>query len=73
MRTIYVSGYERWVTLGQYLGAIRLAKANPLATFKAGLTCWYPCTGADIMQQFRQGMHDRISQAIPYNQRGIIP
>jgi len=26
--------------------------------------------GAEIMQQFRDGMTERINQAIPYSQRG---
>ena len=73
MRTITLPAIDRTVTLRQYLDAIKIAKSRPSDTFKHGLTCWYPCTGADIMQQFRKGMHDRISQGIPYNQRGIIP
>jgi len=72
MRTIYLPAIERSVSLGAYLQAIRLAKSKPDATFNHGLTCWYSCTGADIMRQFRQGMHDRINQAIPYCERGQV-
>ncbi len=50
------------VTTGQYVRGIRKAKANPTARFPYGLTCWWPCTGAEIMSQFREGMHDRINQ-----------
>ena len=49
---------------------VRLAKAFPTAVFKTGLTTWWPTTGAEIMKQFREGMTDRINQAIPYSQRG---
>lgn len=65
-RMIYCPGPERWVTIGQYLKAVRLAKANPDAEFKLGLTCWWSCTGRDIMRQFVEGMQDRINAAQPY-------
>ena len=69
-RIIYVSGVDKWVSLGAYVKQIRIAKAHPNAEFKHGLTCWWPCTGAEIMRQFRRGMHDRINAGIPYSQRG---
>ncbi len=70
MRTIYCPGIERHVPLSVYLRGILLAKANPRAEFKHGLTCWWPCTGAEIMRQFFVGVQDRINQAIPYTERG---
>ena len=70
-RTIYLPAIERHVTLGQYVKAIKMAKANLDMEFKHGLTCWWSCTGRDIMRQFRDGVTDRISQAIPYSERGI--
>lgn len=59
------------VTLGQYVAAIRLANENPNAEFKHGLTTWWPTTGAEIMRQFRQGIHERINDKIPYARRGF--
>ena len=70
MRMFYISSYDKWVTLGQYLKAIKRAKANPKETFPRGLTSWWPTTGAEIMRQFMRGVHDRISQGIPYSERG---
>lgn len=70
MRTIYCPGIERSVPLGAYLAAVRLAKANLGREFRQGLTCWWPCTGREIVGQFLVGMHDRINQAIPYVTRG---
>lgn len=70
-RTIYIPGVEKHVTLGQYTKAIKMAKANMTKVFKHGLTCWWSCTGADIMNQFREGMMDRINQAVPYSRRGL--
>jgi hypothetical protein len=29
-----------------------------------------PTTGAEVMEQFREGMTERINQAIPYIRRG---
>ena len=70
-RTIFLPAIERRVSLGDYVKAIKLAKANPEMRFKHGLTCWWPATGAEIMQQFRAGMTDRINQAVPYIDRGM--
>lgn len=70
MRCIYLPAIERRVSLGQYVAAIRLAKANPHREFKHGLTCWWPCSGADIIRQFYAGIVDRINAGIPYVERG---
>ena len=70
MRTIYLPALRRHVTLGAYVRAVRLAKANPHTTFETGFRTWWPTTGAEIMDQFRAGMMDRINQAIPYIDRG---
>jgi len=73
MRTVDLPAINRRVSLAAYVKAIKTAKANPAATFKHGLTTWWPTTGAEIMQQFRRGMHDRINQAVPYSRRGLKP
>ena len=70
LRTIHLPAVGRTVSLAQYNRLVSLAKAFPGATFKTGLTTWWPTTAAEIMQQFREGMTDRINQAIPYSQRG---
>jgi hypothetical protein len=70
MRTIYLPALGRNVTLAAYLEAVRMAKANPDKTFKTGFTTWWPTTGAQVMEQFREGMTDRINQATPYIERG---
>ena len=70
MRTITLPAVHKRVTLGQYVKAVKLAKAHPDVEFKHGLTCWYPCTGKEIVKQFLAGVNDRITQAIPYLERG---
>lgn len=70
VRTIYCPGVERHVPLGMYLKGVRLAKANLTTEFKHGITCWWPCTGREIVRQFVKGIDDRINQAIPYLERG---
>ena len=70
IRTIYLPAIERRVSLAAYLSGVRLAKANPTRTFTHGLTTWWPTTGAEIMRQFRAGMHDRINDGTPYTKRG---
>lgn len=71
MRTIYLPAVDRRVSLAAYVTAVKIAKANPDREFKHGLTTWWPTTGAEIVDQFNRGMHDRISQGIPYSKRGI--
>lgn len=71
MRTITLTAINKTVSLGQYVKAVKMAKANLDKTFRYGLSCWWPCTGRDIMRQFVDGMQERISDAIPYSQRGI--
>lgn len=65
MRTINLPSIGKRVSIGAYVRAVRMAKQNPDAEFKHGLTCWWPCTGKDILQQFFDGVQDRINQAIP--------
>jgi hypothetical protein len=69
MRTIHLPAVDRRVSLVAYVAAVKKAKANPDSTFSHGLTCWWPCTGKEILQQFVAGMQDRITQAVPYLQR----
>jgi hypothetical protein len=71
MRVIHLPAIGKVVPLGAYLHAIRLAKANPEKMFSAGFTTWWPSTGAEIIDQFRQGMMQRINEAVPYVQRGL--
>ena len=64
-----VGGRLRRVPLGAYVAAVKRAKASPNVTFKHGLTTWWPTTGAEIVEQFRRGMFDRIDAAVPYIRR----
>lgn len=68
-RYVYCPGPDKWLSLGQYVIAVQFAKRHPQQSFKCGLTCWWPCSGAEIVQQFRQGLHDRINSALPYSER----
>jgi hypothetical protein len=67
----YISIEGGTISLGAYVRAIKYAKAHPDAMFKSGLTCWWPCSGAEIVRQFRDGMNDRINQAVSYSERGF--
>lgn len=71
MKYISLPAINKRVSLANYIMGIQKAKANPTKPFKHGLTCWYSCTGEDIMKQFMDGINDRINQAIPYSERGI--
>lgn len=73
MRFIIVPAVSdrRPVRLGRYVAFVAAAKRSPNTEFKHGLDCWWPVTGAEIVKQFRAAMHDRITQAIPYNLRGV--
>ena len=69
MRAIHLPAIDRRVSLKAYVAAVKMAKANPDREFSHGLTTWWPTTGAEIMQQFHEGMQDRINAGIPYLQR----
>ena len=69
-RVIYLPSIEAHVSLGAYLQGVKRAKANPDRKFDHGLTTWWPTLGRDIMEQFREGMHDRINEGISYSDRG---
>jgi hypothetical protein len=71
IRTISLPAINQTVSLKQYLDAVRLAKQNPNLEFKHGLTCWWPCTGREIVKQFWEGCQDRINQSISYSERGF--
>lgn len=69
-RVISLPASGRQVTLASYVKAVKAAKANPTMTFKHGPATWWPVTGAEFMQQFMDGVHDRINEEISYNNRG---
>lgn len=69
-RMIYLPAIEKRVTLAAYLRAVKLAKENPDAEFKHGLTCWWSCTGREIVAQFYEGVTERINAGIPAIERG---
>ncbi len=58
IRTVYLPAIGKRVSLAAYIRAVKLALANPDRTFSHGLTCWWSCTGAEIVDEFRQGMHE---------------
>lgn len=71
MRYVSLPALGRRVTLGAYVRAVKLAKARPDAEFKHGLSCWWPCKGREIVQQFREGVQERITAGIPASERGL--
>jgi hypothetical protein len=71
VRMINLPAIERRIPLAVYVVAIKAAKAHPDTEFRHGLTSWWPTTGREIVAQFREGMQERINQAIPYRRRGL--
>lgn len=61
MQYITLTAVSKRVTVSAYVKAVKVARANPTAEFKHGLTTWWPTTGAEIMKQFLEGIHDRIN------------
>ena len=70
MRYMSLPALNKRVTLGAYVKAVKLAKAQPETEFTYGLTTWWPTKGRDIVRQFMQGVHDRINARVPYVERG---
>ncbi len=71
MRVIHLPAVNKTVSIKSYVLAVKLAKANPNMEFKHGLSSWWPTKGREIVRQFRDGMTDRINQAMPYIKRGV--
>ena len=58
-------GTGRRVTLGAYVDAWRRVKAmDPNAVIRNGIQ-WFDQTAAEVLWQFRAGMHDRINRHLP--------
>ena len=71
MKYISLPAINKRVSIKDYIAGIKQAKANPDKMFKHGLTCWWSCSGDDIMRQFMDGINERVNQAIPYCERGL--
>ena len=76
MKYVYLSATGKRITLRAYVEswkrAKRIAKDNPKAEVVHGLNGWWPITVTELLREYRQAMHDRINQGIPYCERGLI-
>lgn len=64
-------GDGRRIRLGKYVAAWRQCLALPPDTYIGrGVNGWGQ-TAAEALRDLREGMHDRINQAIPYRLRGL--
>lgn len=70
MTRVVTLGSGRRVSLRAYVRAIKIAKAHPDHWFPDGLDGW-GATGAEVVRQFRAGMHDRINAGVPAASRGL--
>ena len=70
MQRIIKLGYEKSVTVGQYVAVIKEAKANPDRVFSRGLTGFWPVTGREIVREFRETMlTDRCNRGLVIRER----
>ena len=60
-----VLGSGRRVSLGQYVRAVRIAKANPEAWFPQTLCSWAGGRGQTVTAEFVEGLLDRINRHNP--------
>jgi len=63
-RNIYCPGPGKFLTAGQYVQVVKGAKDSPTLTFPRTFCQWWPGTGADIVAEFRAGVHARINKHI---------
>lgn len=68
MNVIFLPATGKHISLGNYVKAWKLVKANPHEEFKHGLNTWWPQLGREILADFRAGMHDRINNKKPITQ-----
>lgn len=57
----YIPSIYRYITLGQYVKAVQQARENRGQRFDRSFEGWTSCTGQDIVNQFVNGVHERIS------------
>jgi hypothetical protein len=61
--------------LGAYVRAVKVAKAHPDRLFADNGTValfGWAVTGREFRRMFRAGIHDRINQAVPAVERGLV-
>lgn len=67
MKTIRL-GNGHSVSLGAYVAAIKAVDLT--RTYDHGFTGWAPVTGATVLEEFREGVHDRINRHDPAYGKG---
>lgn len=55
-------GYGASMPLGRYCEVVRMAKTNFDARWRRSFGGFWPATSADILREFREGVHDRINK-----------
>jgi hypothetical protein len=68
MQRVIVLANGRQIPLGKYVQGIKQAKANPSATFKHGLTGWWPVSGQEIVHEFFGMVQDLINRHLKIGQ-----
>ena len=56
---------DRLITIGALVAGIKRAIANPDATFKRGISTWWPTTGREIRRDFYSLVEDSINSHLP--------
>lgn len=64
MNVCVIQGNRR-VSLRSYLATVRAAKLMPGSMFKASLRHWAPSSGATIVREFREALHEKLSRMDP--------
>lgn len=64
MNSCTVQGSRR-VSLASYLSVVRAAKLHPLTQFRTSLRSWAPSSGEQIVREFRDALHEKISRGMP--------
>ena len=75
MQRVIVLANGKQIPLGKYVQGIKQAKANPDATFKHGLTGWWPVCGQEVVHQFFGMVQDLINRHLTIRQdrKGSAP
>lgn len=68
MQQVIVLANGKQISLGKFVQGIKLAKANPRATFKHGLTGWWPVCGREVVHQFFTMVQDLINRHLTIRQ-----
>ena len=61
-KAFFIPSVSSYISTGEYIKVWKVCKANPEKEYKQTITMWSGGTGADVLREIMDGIHDRINQ-----------